>query len=1174
MVSEFFIEELEQRVAPANASGLTINVGSAGSENYTTSGTHFVLTSASPQTDIATLFAGSTDQYYLALNAGDVVNYATTGGQTNFLTITAGKAIAFFNDFNHDGIVQSNELTGLAVSAGSSTSVGFSVHGDILTAVNGTTGVFSTSLISDTQNIAKLNVNGDVDGSILAGGSIANVAVGSVNLIGSGTVGNGHAIDLGGGTGPGQGTLGNITLAAKKAGPNISSVTLTKLGSIATNGGIIASDAGAGGIGGSVTGVTIQQDTDGFLVKAGAGGAVNGSGTAGAGGKVSSIVAWGVEDATSDDLISIQGGAGGVGTGGAGGGAGGAIDNIYIGYQAGVGKSSSYVKSAFYLGDRVEVLAGDGGSGLKTGGIGGALSSINVRVAAPGQLGDGIHLEAGDGGASTDATGGKSGNGGAVSSYYLLNNNIATTPVLSKVSVIAGDGGGGGATGGTGGAITSGVILSQALSIDAGDGGAGTKTGGIGGAITTLQVAFRDDAALVQFGQQESNLQDVVAQDVALRAGKGGDGTTAAATGGNGGSISGVTAPKSDLLGLTINASNGADGGLGGGNGGSVTNVKFDSDLNTLNEVNAVLRAGDGAAGAKKGGIGGSFITSSFILTDANITATTGNGGASSAGSGGNGGNVQTLNLVVLGTVSGANGFVSLTTGNGGDAQTSGTGGNGGTLTNATTVARGNVTVTTGNGGATDTGTSGSGGLVSGILVSAGNSGFEFTKTITTSYDSTTPLVAPSTTTVDSAGPVDGNATLITGNAGGDLNMGTAAKGGGNGGSITKAVVQGINNITVTSGSGALGGSGGDIVTSSATGSASEVTLITVYDDVSANTNTYVGFKSTGVFGNIAVTAGNGSDGVKNAGKGGSLLTFTGATSYLVGGTTTFTAGNGGISQTGTGGAGGSVSGLTVNSGTENFSVIAGDGGNSLGKSAGGTGGNVQNVSIDKAATLYLTTDISSKSVDTLVPTVLNIAAGNAGSTALGTKGTVGGSVTNVNAKGDIGIRYGQNFGFNSMGGIFAGLGGASAGTAGANGNVTSVTANFIASIVAGRAATPGLVGLVDGINLAGKTYLTPNTDGGFNYFDSFNSKTGSFVGGIEGANFVGGFSDADPSQANTDQYKAVGHTFTAPVETWLPGYVPLDGLVAALVLGKNNTPINAWLTVNGGNTVLVSAFN
>lgn len=1148
----FLVEPLESRIAPA-----TLLVGAEqngdlvpGTYNYTDAtspagDTPFILASDSVDVEIAALFAGSTDHYYIDLGSKDALSLFTTAGNTNLITMSAGRAFAFFYDANNDGIVQSNEMTGLAVAAGTSATVGTSINGDVLTSLDGKTGLFSTSLIGDTQTLKKLSVDGDVK-NVLAGGAITDISAGTVAIIGAGTVGNGMNFDLGGGTGFGDGTLDPIALAAKKAGPSITKVNVAGVDSI------LASNGGVGGVGGSIFNITIQNDTNGFLIKAGNGGDGPLNGAGGAGGKISGVVVKGVPDATPGDLISVQAGNGGTGMGTGKGGVGGLAEKIYIGYEQ---TGSSYTKSADFLGDRVEILSGLGGVG-KTGGNGGALTNVNVRVAPPGSFGVGILVEAGMGGDSNDAAAGKGGNGGGITGYFLINNhNAVGMDPLSEVIVTAGNGGELGATGGNGGSVTNGVVLAQSQAISSGDGGDGGKKGGVAGSLASLEISFPGDTKLTQFGQPEPNLDDIFARSVALRAGAGGD-ALVTGTGGTGGNITKVTAALTDLSLLTINAGGGADGGTGaggnGGNGGLVSGVRFNSDASSY-EVAAVLRTGNGGYGDKKGGTGGNFLSSSFTLTDASFTVSTGDGGSSGTGAGGNAGLANILTLVTIGQVGGADGTIAFSTGNGGDAGLKAKAGNGGNITTFTGLAWGNVAVTSGTGGMANTGTSGNGGSIIGATLQATNPNYTFVATTTYFFDSTDPFFIPFSvfTTNQADAP---SASLIAGDGGG----GTAPKGG-IGGSISKSNVAAVNNVTIQAGTASFGGAGGSVTSVLADGAPVSSVTSVVFDDI--GTGDVETFDSTPQalvlpIGAVVVAAGNGGDGVATGGKGGSLVNVSANSGYVSGsflGTTAqFTAGNGG--QGPKGGAGGAITTLNIYDGNSEVIVVAGNGGSSTGTGTGGVGGNVSGVSV--------------------LPEIMvrKVAAGDGGSTS-GTKGGNGGSVSKVYAMGDIGVRYGEVYGFNTMGGIFAGSGGAGATSTGVAGSVTEIVAKSISAIVAGRAASPQLVNKVDSIFLIGFQELKPSgnafTIGGGNPDSPATSD-------VTLANFVGSLSD--PTVADASQFLTGAGRLTLPINAWNYGTdVPLDGLVAALVMGKKGnlgTSPNALLTLLDGNHVLISKFN
>ena len=167
MSSALFLELLESRIAPA----VVINVGHPPVDDPTlvtfiSPGTPFqVADSHSSDAAIATLFSSDTpDHYYLALNSGDKVKlYNSSGSFEDYITVTGGKAIAFFYDSNSDGFVDSTDLTGLSVAASTGLNIVGNVDGDIIGNLDGKTGQMSLdTLLNDSISISKLNIQGSL----------------------------------------------------------------------------------------------------------------------------------------------------------------------------------------------------------------------------------------------------------------------------------------------------------------------------------------------------------------------------------------------------------------------------------------------------------------------------------------------------------------------------------------------------------------------------------------------------------------------------------------------------------------------------------------------------------------------------------------------------------------------------------------------------------------------------------------------------------------------------------------------------------------------------------------------------------------------------------------------------------------------------------------------------
>jgi hypothetical protein len=154
------------------------------------------------------------------------------------------------------------------------------------------------------------------------------------------------------------------------------------------------------------------------------------------------------------------------------------------------------------------------------------------------------------------------GKGGDLNGLQLGTQPVDPTQASSILFAAAGYGGSG-QKGGAGGNVISSALgsVSGNMSIFAGAGGAGVMLGGSGGALTNLTI----NTPQVDLGAK-----------TVLHAGNGGIATGSGATGGVGGSISGIFQSK-DLNSAIdlIEAGNGGNSAAGlGGRGGSVSSVK------------------------------------------------------------------------------------------------------------------------------------------------------------------------------------------------------------------------------------------------------------------------------------------------------------------------------------------------------------------------------------------------------------------------------------------------------------------------------------------------------------------------------------------------------------------------------------------------------------------------
>ncbi len=344
-----------------------------------------------------------------------------------------------------------------------------------------------------------------------------------------------------------------------------------------------------------------------------------------------------------------------------------------------------------------------------------------------------------------------------------------------------------------------------------------------------------------------------------------------------------------------------------------------------------------------------------------------------------------------------------LVTGYGGAGTLTGAGGAGGTITSSNAEVPGTVSMTAGAGGG------------GGIKAAAGTGGGLHG---------------------DGAFSTFGAGLLMAGDAG------TAGAKPGAGGSVTGANIQALTNVELIGGNGFAGGAGGSVTSSGFSGVLNEG----------------AGFNPPS--GNITVQAGiGGSTGTGNGGAGGSI---TGMTGFISSGdeggavVTQFVAGAGGGGEA-HGGAGGSVSGIRFFGGggpNVTFFINGGDAGNAATGKTGATGGSVTDIG---GGTFVSGTADPNFSINTATD-FHHISAGDGGDAVK--TGGVGGSVNDVFVNAAIGLRYGALFGFDidgidgatvtGAGGISAGAGGTGA-TQGQAGNVTNISADAIASIVAGH---------------------------------------------------------------------------------------------------------------------------
>ena len=934
-----FVEPLEARIAPTTL--LANNIASKGTAGYIDYSTPAVPGQASGFVSASSLDAAINDPtvHALALHANDQLEIFNQGTGFNpsfpFLQITAGNAIAFFKDKNGDGQVQMNELVGLALSKKSSVVVRGTVDGDIVTNLANDGTLMLNSAGKPGFKLTSLQVlNGNVNGNIISGGDMGSGASGSINITGSvksvlaGTAANGVAFNFSGTPGEVSGTIVEPTYKDFKPGASILGLTLNNV----TPGGLIkAGDGGFGAVGGSVTNLNVQSDTDSFSVLGGTGGLGNAANKAGAGGGVDQVLVQGVSNSAADHLILIQGGTGGFNSEGKAG-AGGTVNQVATSYDQGFDfTGNAGAQSATLLTQSLSVHGGNGGDGLR-GGAGGSVSGSNLLGAIPadGTATPEIQVVGGDGGHDLGADGtGKGGAGGAVNGVIAQNMDTLAEASASRILIQ----GGNGMTGKDGGTISSVTLLGTNLNVTAGNGGDGYAAAGSGGSIASIQV---------------NNLPNLFTTALTLNAGQGGN--AGAQNGGNGGNISSVNLTDADLTALSINtgthgnggSSQGAQGGVGGNVGTNtgaltLTDSGTSSFLSFTTPAAVNVRSGAGGGGHSGGGTGGGITNFTMLGSGFAYTLAAGAGGSVTPGGSGDGGAGGGLSAVSVSNFLDANNLSenaealtgSATAGAGGAG--TGMGGAGGTVTSVSLNNGSTATLQSGSGGSGGSGASGAGGAVT---LSGENSLF-------------------------------GNSVLKAGDAG---LFGGAA---GAGGAITTFTSTAGADISMTAGSGHVGGMGGTI--SGATISLNQLTnlpnegSVTIHagDGSAGNFVAGVGGDITGLngyvgaIGSTTITAGNGGGGIGQVkvGAGGSIsqVNLSGTNDQFASAELlAFDAGSAGVSDVAKRGAnGGSISNVTLsslNEGTVVHHFRAGDG--SSGINRGGTGGSVTQVHVGVPADL------------------------------------------------------------------------------------------------------------------------------------------------------------------------------------------------------------------------------
>ncbi len=1098
-----FVEPLESRIAPT---GLLAIAGDP-NDPTATANSHYVTFQTTPTaTSLGFVPASS-----LGLNVPHLFAIKLTGsGAVDSNNVSTGDELVIFNSVTgFNASVPNIQATkgplyafflDRSFTAGDTTHVAGQVYADELVGV---------SMGKKAAVTINGNVYGDIATNLLNGGTTLSLtSLGKPNQGINGILMNGNVY----GDILAAGTIKNVKLvgsvdnilagtATNGATFNFSGNSATSSGTItnvanpgqvgsgivdsvvstlANGGRIQAGDGGFTGVGGAVSGLTLTADANAFSVFSGAGGDGGVGTVGGAGGAISNVIVVGTGSTTVNEPILIQAGHGGNNGSGAGG-KGGALDGVAVGFNDYDANTNTGTLSADLLTQNVTLLGGDGGGGLK-GGNGGVVGNSQIAGHVPD---DGVIGADGSANPEMQVLGGAGG-----------------------AALVAGRG-----KGGRGGNVAQVTVqnfdvdtagLTSSILLRGGAGGAGKPGGNVSnvdllGAVLGVE-GGAGGTGIGQGGAGGSlngvsilNLTNLFAHNLTLNGGQGGDAT--GGSGGAGGSVNNVVVPQVDLTALAINTGTHANGGAGengiGGAGGAVTNIDVTNGAISGVDGTVTVRTGVGGPGSKGGGAGGGIDTLQLVGMDFSFTVATGAGGNVFSGSRGNGGaggdmtNVGISNAptdtMQLDDPTPFGG--TITSGAGGIGRGKGSnGGKGGDMTGVNVRSVYDLTVAAGDAG-NGKGGAGTGGGLNGAVATS----------------------------------LQGGVTVSSGMGG--QRSGTASDGGAINGLITAAK----SDISIVSGNGGSGGSGGLISNSGST-----------TNELYATPN----------FGNLTVTAGNGSSKNGVAGTGGTISGFTGYVAASMDGETAVTAltagvggGGDGATASGHGGAINTVQ-LTGTSADEGATqIVTLDGGNAgvaSGAVRGRNGGNVSNVSLYNLDTGTI---------------IQHIAAGD-GAGGL-KKGGGGGTVSGIHVgvagdtTADIGIRSGAVYGYAvdaadgtpQAGGIFAGIGGIGGRHSGANGDVTDVTANAISSIVAGK-GTPQLCTEVDKIYLAGLTATAANADG-------------SFTSTFDTANLVG--SVQNPTAAGASVFKAG------------------DGLVAAANLTQNRDFVpEAELTLDGGTLVLL----
>jgi hypothetical protein len=330
------------------------------------------------------VIAGAPNGEFL-LKAGDILGTAGEGAGAYLLKVEKGQALVYTQDFNNDGVLNFNEITGISAGDGLRLVSFVDINGDIVTNLQADgkrtdsdgsiagedglillnssiekiqfieLGAFDSTLAARSPGQTTFNLEnivvGKSFGTTATGDGLSFAGSGNFKNITTGTASSERPVTFG----SFSGTLDSFAPSSGQVGGDINGVSATLTYTFES---LRAGDGSVGSRGGSISNIVINGDTGSYAIVAGNGGTgPNG----GAGGNLSNISQSGDTDADGL-LVTGDGGRGLSGNGGNGG-------------TATLGTFRS-------LGT-LTIEMGDGGDGFLKGGDGASLTTFVNDVPEP-----------------------------------------------------------------------------------------------------------------------------------------------------------------------------------------------------------------------------------------------------------------------------------------------------------------------------------------------------------------------------------------------------------------------------------------------------------------------------------------------------------------------------------------------------------------------------------------------------------------------------------------------------------------------------------------------------------------------------------------------------------------------------------------------------------------------